>query len=248
MSERFKRILVKVIGIHVGLILGLMIWPWITQTLFRPKPKDIFTFIDMSVGVPEVPTIPTAETKQPQAQPKVTEPAPTPPESQKDVITEPKKTKPKIEKSTKKVKRPDSTTQPQPSSSSQKGPKLTADEIKKLLAAGYKPGTKFVSGSGNGVPFSWYYALVRQIMYDAWLQPGSLSAAAGLITEVTIRVQPDGTVTEKNMVRSSGNSLMDESVMKAVESVKKIRPLPPELGDSFKDITIQFELTGSDLF
>ena len=233
-SERFKRVFYKSLAVHVGVILGVFIWPLVSRVLFRPKPKDI-VFIDLVAGMPEVPTVPVEEVKPPES-PKEPEAKPEP-EPKKD-IPEPSK-KPKIEKSTKKVKRPNPAPQ-------QNTPKLSKEEIRKLLAAGAKPGNSL---SGNSdFPFAWYYALVRQTMYEAWNQPSGLSASAGLTADVTIRVMQDGTVTQRQMSRPSGNKLMDDSVMAAVESVRSLRALPPGFGGSYKDITIQFELSGMVTF
>ena len=91
-------------------------------------------------------------------------------------------------------------------------------------------------------PFAWYYALVRQIMYDAWEQPGSLSAAAGFSADVEIVVQRDGTITARRMQRPSGNALLDASVMKAVNAVSKLRPLPSSFIGGAHTIVITFEL------
>ncbi len=91
-------------------------------------------------------------------------------------------------------------------------------------------------------PFAWYYALVRQTMYEAWDQPSDLAGKAGLMTEVTVRVLRDGTVTQRSMTRPSGNSIMDDSVMKAVKRVTSLRALPPQFSGAYKDILIEFEL------
>jgi TonB family protein len=82
-------------------------------------------------------------------------------------------------------------------------------------------------------------------MYDAWDQPGDLSAAAGLRPVVRIRVMRDGTVSAREMIRRSGNAAMDESAMRAATAVTKLRPLPAEFQGPYRDITVEFELTGS---
>ena len=233
-SDRFKRIFYKSLAVHVGVILGVFIWPMISRLVFRPKPKDI-VFIDLVAGMPEVPTVPVEETKTPEPQ---KEPEAKPEPEPKEDIPEPTK-KRKIEVSKKKIKRQ----QPAPQKNT---PKLSKEEIRKLLAAGAKPGNS-LSGASD-FPFAWYYALVRQTMYEAWNQPSGLSASAGLTADVTIRVLQNGTVTKREMTRPSGNKLMDDSVMAAVESVRSLRPLPPGFGGEYKDITIQFELSGMATF
>ena len=81
-------------------------------------------------------------------------------------------------------------------------------------------------------------------MREAWEQPGGLSSA-GLVPQVRIRVQRDGTITSRELSRKTGNSILDSSVMKAVNSVSRLKPLPPDVPGSYKDITIDFELTSS---
>ena len=51
--------------------------------------------------------------------------------------------------------------------------------------------------------------------------------------------------TARRKTRGSGNDLMDDSVMKAVNSVSKLRPLPSAYSGYSKDITVDFELTGA---
>ena len=89
----------------------------------------------------------------------------------------------------------------------------------------------------------WYYKLVYQALHDAWQQPGMLSKSAGLTTTVLIRVQRDGTISQRSLLRSSGNRVMDQSVMEAVQSVTRLRPLPTAWGGLHKDISVVFLLT-----
>jgi TonB family protein len=84
--------------------------------------------------------------------------------------------------------------------------------------------------------------MVRQIMYEAWVQPSGLANAGNPTVAVTIRVQRDGTISTWDITRPSGNTLMDESVKKAVQSVRRLRPLPPQFIGGTRDITITFEL------
>jgi len=100
-----------------------------------------------------------------------------------------------------------------------------------------------VPGSGTARPYGWYLAQVRAIMYDAWQQPSALAGKRGLVTRILIRIRqgwPD--CPEKRWWLKSGNSLMDISVMTAVESVQNLPELPFGFGGAYKDITIDFEL------
>ncbi len=80
------------------------------------------------------------------------------------------------------------------------------------------------------------------MLYDAWEQPVGSAAAAGLTADVEIVVQRDGTITSRRMRRPSGHTPMDTSIMKAVESVKRLRPLPLAFVGDPQTIVIVFEL------
>jgi TonB family protein len=214
MSDLFRRNFWVSASIHAGIVLVMVVIPLILSWRVRRKPHEIITYIDIQAAEPAPPS-PMPEVK--------------PPEPPKDIPEPPKRKK--IEKSKKRIKREDKPEKKQ----------MSPDEIKKLLDMGQKKPSRAVA-SMDSLP-AWYYALVRQTFYDAWDQPGSLSASAGLMTRVNIRVERGGGVSRRQMVGSSGNRLMDDSVMKAVNSVSRLRPLPSQFPDSYKDITIDFELT-----
>ena len=88
-----------------------------------------------------------------------------------------------------------------------------------------------------------YLDLVRQTMYKVWAQPTSVSID-GLVTKVDISLQLDGSISERRLVRPSGNATMDASVMKAANSVSRIPGLPGSFIQKHRTITVAFELTG----
>ena len=57
------------------------------------------------------------------------------------------------------------------------------------------------------------------------------------------RLSGNGAITRRTLVQTSGNAMMDDSVMKAVQSVSKLRSLPPQWTGSYKDIDITFDLS-----
>jgi len=60
---------------------------------------------------------------------------------------------------------------------------------------------------------------------------------------VQIRIEKDGRISAFEIVKESGNFVMDDSVRKAGEGVKRIDPLPEGLGGgSAYTIRINFEL------
>ncbi|MBI5687971.1 MAG: TonB family protein [Verrucomicrobia bacterium] len=102
------------------------------------------------------------------------------------------------------------------------------------------PGTG--PGAGGGLPseFGWYYLLIKDAMDRAWTQPSQLQGRLNCV--VFIRIQRDGTISYVWFDQRSGNPVMDESVLSAVNSVRRIRPLPPGLGNAYVDIPVAFEL------
>ncbi len=111
---------------------------------------------------------------------------------------------------------------------------------------GNRPGTGGGSGvgpgTGGGLPseFGWYYMMIKEAMDHAWQQPSQLQGH--LTCVVFVRIQRDGTISNVWFDRKSGNPVMDESVVSAVNSIGRIRPLPPGLGGAYADIPVEFEL------
>jgi TonB family protein len=208
--------------VHVSVVVVLVLVPLILNWRERRKtPHEIVTYIDIQAALPEpAQVVPVEEIKVP--------------EPPKDIPEPPKKKKKKIEKSKKKIKRE--------AEKKPKQPQLTPEEIKKLLDAGVKP-TQTSQVKADDLP-AWYYALVKQTMYDVWDQPSGLSATAGLMATVSIRVERSGRITRRSMIKKSGDSAMDASVMKAVNLVSQLKSLPPSFRGKYKDITVYFELTG----
>jgi TonB family protein len=99
-------------------------------------------------------------------------------------------------------------------------------------------------GAGPAADYSGYFSQLRDRYYAVWNQPTSLDRAGGdLVTTLRIKVKRDGTVLGSEIVKPSGNSLMDGSVLAAAEQVKKIDALPDGLGkEDVVDIPINFKL------
>jgi TonB family protein len=85
------------------------------------------------------------------------------------------------------------------------------------------------TGTGAGNDHSWYFSSLRDRYYAVWAPPG-VPDASSLVATLKIRVQRDGKVLGYELVKSSGNSLMDGSVLAAAEQVKQIDALPDGLG------------------
>jgi len=134
---------------------------------------------------------------------------------------------------------------------SQGPPAPSAADIKSRLAAsvpGEAPGSGGDGAGMEGRPdgiaddFSWYRALIKQTVQAKWKKP-PIPSGEKIITEVSIRIAPDGTVTFLNLSKPSGDAAMDASVEAAVRSAAKIpRPLPAGLGSPDYTVIIQFKL------
>lgn len=229
MNPRLKRNLKRVAVVHLGFVLGIFVTEWIRSLVQRHKPHEIVTFIDFS-AMPPAPEAPTAEvTPEP---PPPEPPPPAPPEPAPIPETPPPKPpKPPIERSTRRITR-DQVVQPQ------KRPP-TAEEIRRALGP-----TSSSARPANDFPFDWYFAVVRNVFYEAWQRPSTSVVPAGTSMLVSIRVLRDGTVKEHQIIRTSGNAVMDASVIRAVESVRKIQPLPAQYRGDYRDISVVFELAG----
>lgn len=228
MDDRFRRYLKRSTIGHGIVLLLIIIVPAIVNWRIHRKNLESITFVDFTVAIPgDTAVAPTKDFAEPKAAEK---------EPSKDVITEPspKQGGHKVQVSKKKIKRPQGGTVAKSN--------LSTEEIRRLLAAGAR------ISDHTSIPMGdlWeagYYNHVHEMMYRVWNQPTSLSANSGISAEVLIRVQRDGLIVSRELVRPSGNALMDESVMKAVQAVSKLKPLPSQFPGNSKDIRILFELT-----
>ncbi len=207
----------------------------VTRGCARPaKPREIVTYIDVATAIHQSsPAIPDLR-----APPREPDPPRPPREISRDLpssrpreIVAPRQP---TEPSRPRQERPP-VHQPMPAR-----PVLTPDQIREQLARGFperdpKPRDDF--------PFGWYFALVKQTLYEAWTQPSGLTASSGLSVQVRIRVERDGTISRREIIRPSGNAAMDESVRRAIDAVRRLRPLPDAYRGAYRDITIEFELT-----
>lgn len=214
--------------LHGLLLLLVMVIPWILQACQRRRPNERLMYVEFTVAIPPAPP------------PQADDPAPAPPkpEPPKDIAVPEKKPDPPprrdIRQTNRVVRRPDA---PPP-----RGPTLSDEEIRRLLAMGAKPGETTVIPPPSQLAIAEYHQHIRDRMYAAWDQPGQLRNLPGLNTVVMITVEPDGRISGRRQTRSSGNALMDDSVMQAVRSVSALRPLPAGHGRPM-DVEITFELT-----
>ncbi|MCB1068703.1 MAG: TonB C-terminal domain-containing protein, partial [Kiritimatiellae bacterium] len=123
-------------------------------------------------------------------------------------------------------------------------PALTAEQIRQQLLQGLPGTTPTTPSSANASVLGSYLAVVQNALYAAWQKPGGV---AGRRVTVQIRIARDGSMIQRKLVGSSGDATLDESVMTALQSVRKFSAIPASYTDPFLDVTIHFESTGVSL-
>lgn len=126
------------------------------------------------------------------------------------------------------------------------------EESRKTAATQTGAGKGTTSGSGGGhaggsvnqSQFGWYGSMLHDRFYSEWAQPSSVANAVGKNSVlVKLRIEKDGRVTSFDIVRSSGNAELDESVKALSSRVTSVEPLPDGLGKGdHYDVKINFEL------
>lgn len=201
-----------------GIVLVLvLVWPFVFRACNRHRPNEQLTFVEFTVSVPppaapDVSKPPTPEPLKPEPLPediKVPDP---------QVVKKP--TPPKDIRQTNRVARKDFKGPPP------KDKPPSEAEIARLLKIGAHIGETTSIPDDDNLDTAVWQNKIHDRMYAAWQLPPQLENLPGLSTVVTITVNPDGIIAARRKTRGSGNDLMDDSVMKAVNSVRSLPPLP----------------------
>jgi periplasmic protein TonB len=226
----FARTLRNCAVAHGSVVMALAITALLQGCLRSRRPRELVTYLEM--GAPA----PAAELIAPPEPPKPDPPPPEPPKPPEDIPENIRPRPPKVQVQTNRVVRRETPAPPAPP----RPP--TAAEIRRALGGG--PTLSGGSPGGTVVVPAWYLSQVRARMYEAWLQPGGLSAS-GLTAEAEIRVERDGRVTRRRLTQPSGNAVMDASVQRALDEVDRLPALPAEFREKYVDIPIVFQLRTS---
>ena len=227
-----RKFTLRVVGVHVAVVAVF----WLCSVIphcFRPKPKEIVTFIEFGGPAPQVDVTPVSQMADPEPPAPEPEPAPIPEPVKPKPKPKPKSTpkpkpKPKVEKP--KPKKPDKPkwkpTKVDPSKSKKieatpQSPTVSSKDIQEALE-GITSSTP-TKAAGNPSEFAAYDAQVMRRFYGVWTRPG---APAARPAEVRISVSKNGIITGRTLVKGSGDSSFDQSVMAAVRSVSTL-PKPP---------------------
>ncbi|MCK4564493.1 MAG: TonB C-terminal domain-containing protein [Verrucomicrobia bacterium] len=221
-----KRITLRVLGVHATVIFLVAVVP-LMRGCFKPKPKEIVTFVVVDnsgppVNVQQVSHMPDPEPPAPEPEPeRIPEPVKEKPVPIKKK-PEPIKKKPEpVKKPKQRLARPEDIKIGPKVKSTPKKPTVSERDIKSALAGITSP----AKSSGDPNRFSHYYSQVMAKLHAAWVPPstvGSISRPA----EVRFSMRSNGAITARKLTTSSGNSVFDQTVMKAANRVG-VLPKPP---------------------
>jgi len=93
--------------------------------------------------------------------------------------------------------------------------------------------------------YPWYVDSMRTRIQQNWDQntiDAAVRAAHRAHTVVTFRINPNGSISNIRVSQTSGNSSMDYSAQRAMQSIDAFRPLPNDYMGSYVDVTFDFDL------
>jgi TonB family protein len=112
------------------------------------------------------------------------------------------------------------------------------------VAGGAAGGEGHGRGTGKNSELASYGRMLHDRFYSEWTQPTTtVASAAKMSTVVRVRIEKDGRVSSFDIVRPSGNVMVDESVTDIGKHVTHVDPLPAALrANGHYDVKINFEL------
>jgi periplasmic protein TonB len=94
--------------------------------------------------------------------------------------------------------------------------------------------------------YPWYVDAVRNRVQQSWDQTTidpAARAAHQAHSVMTFRINSNGSISHIRLLQSSGNSSMDYSAMRALQSIDVFRPLPNDYMGTYVDVTFDFDLS-----
>jgi TonB family protein len=99
-------------------------------------------------------------------------------------------------------------------------------------------------GGSNASEFGWYGHMLHDRFYSAWIQPTtSIPSSSKFSALVNVRIEKDGRVSKFEILKSSENVVVNESIAAIAKRVTEVDAPPTGLikGDHY-DVKINFEL------
>jgi TonB family protein len=217
----------------------------------QPQPPQPQPQPQTSAPAPEPPTLERQPKPEPQRRPD-----PVKPETPERDPTAPKTAKKLPDVSLTPIKRSNSNKKPSPTANTSRTSQSNTDERATQIAraaanaarsirAGVSDGAvdmpELQGPSGGGVPYGNFLAAIKKVYTDAWIvSDGITDDKATAVASVTIA--RDGTVKEARLIRSSGNSLLDQSVEMVLRRVRFAVRLPDGAKENERTVTINFNV------
>jgi colicin import membrane protein len=85
-----------------------------------------------------------------------------------------------------------------------------------------------------------YQESVREQIVDAWILPLPQDAARNLQATALLTVNRDGYITQLELLKTSGNSLFDESLLRAIKQAEPLPVLPEDYRGEFLEVEMRF--------
>ena len=231
------------LAVHVAVLLGVALLGMLQGWSCRRKPPEQVLPIEFLVDTRSLEAEPPAS-EPPPAEPDPPANVPLPPEPEPpSPVPEPPKPKPKPERrpvrvSTNLVRRTQRRADPPKTAKKlPAGPRLTPQEIAKLLAAGAKASDRTVLAGQDELALG----LIKRTLHAAWIQP-SADQRGRRPVQIEVRLDRFGNLQRRTLIASSGSAALDTSAMRAVQAVRQIRNLPEGFADRYPSVIIEFEL------
>jgi TonB family protein len=99
-------------------------------------------------------------------------------------------------------------------------------------------------GGGGGGSYS-YDAVIASVVKSNWVRPSRAVVGENPPSvSISIRIAGDGTITRRQITRSSGIGLLDSSAIRAIENSNPLPlGLPSYIRGRYYDVTIVFQVT-----
>ncbi len=224
--------------------------PTAPAQLLAPPPQPVQPKPQPQPAPPPPPKPEVKKPDSPKPEPTVTEKKATPKPADKSSQTKPKidlsELKPITRADTEKVKAKAEAEAKEAARLEALKRQRLAQQIGKAAEAmqrGFSSGTKVDVGGPGGEAYASYAAFVQAAYENAWKIPPDLNDDDS-VAQVRVTIARNGRVTESQIIRRSGNAMVDRSLQRALDKVKLegLPPFPDFIKEAERTFTIEFNL------